>query len=78
MEATFFLFVNATKIYQFKGKDSEIKDYTLFLGNTSKDLTINNITKTELKGSVKYFSVDFNLFDTNDILEIHRYLMKGD
>ena len=24
-----FLFVNATKIYQFKAKDSEIKDYTL-------------------------------------------------
>ena len=28
-----FLFVNATKIYQFKAKDSEIKDYALRLGN---------------------------------------------
>ena len=28
-----FLFVNATKIYQFKAKDSEIKDYALCLGN---------------------------------------------
>ena len=27
-----FLFVSATKIYQFKVKDSEIKDYTLCLG----------------------------------------------
>ena len=27
------LFVNATKIYQFKAKNSEIKDYTLCLGN---------------------------------------------
>ena len=27
------LFVNATKIYHFKAKNSEIKDYTLFLGN---------------------------------------------
>ena len=26
-----FLFVNATKIYQFKAKDSEIKDYGLCL-----------------------------------------------
>ena len=40
-----FLFVNATKIYQFKAKDSEIKDYTLCLGNTSKDFTIYNMKK---------------------------------
>ena len=42
-----FLFVNATKIYQFKAKDSEIKDYTLCLGNTSKDFTINNMKKKQ-------------------------------
>ena len=34
-----FLFVNATQIYQFKTKDSEIKDYTLRLGNISKDFS---------------------------------------
>ena len=28
-----FLFVNATKIYQLKAKDSEIKKYSLGLGN---------------------------------------------
>ena len=28
-----FLFVNATKIYQFKGKDCEINYYALCLGN---------------------------------------------
>ena len=33
MEATVFLFVNATKIYQFKGKYSQIKPYPLCLGN---------------------------------------------
>ena len=32
-----FLFVNATKVYHFKAKNSEIKDYTLCLGNISKD-----------------------------------------
>ena len=37
-----FLFLNATKIYQFKAKNSEITDYTLCLGNISKDFTINN------------------------------------
>ena len=31
-----FLFVDATKTYQFKAKDSEIKDYALCLGNFSK------------------------------------------
>ena len=36
-----FLFVNATKIYQFKVKDSEMKDYALCLDNISKDVTIN-------------------------------------
>ena len=40
-----FLFVNATKIYQFKVKDSEIKDCTLCVGNVSKDFTINNMKK---------------------------------
>ena len=28
-----FLLVNATKIYQFKAKNSEMKDYVLCLGN---------------------------------------------
>ena len=31
-----FLFVNATKVYQFKAKNSEIKDYALCFGNVSK------------------------------------------
>ena len=73
-----FLFVNDTKIYQFKVKDSEIKDYTLCVGNISKDFTVNNMKKkTGLKGSVKFFSDDFNPIDNNDILDIHRYLMEG-
>ena len=38
---------------------------------------INNMKKTGLKGSVNSFSVDFNHINTNDILDIHTYLMKG-
>ena len=71
-----FVFVNTTKVYQFKAKNSEITDYSLFLGNVSKDFTINNIKKTGLKGAVIFFSVDFNPIDNNDILAIHEYLMK--
>ena len=32
--------------------------------------------KTGLKGVVKFFSVDYNAIDINDILDIHGYLMK--
>ena len=71
-----FLFVNATKLYQFKAQDSEIKDHALCLGDISKDGTINDIAKTGLKGVVIFFSVDFNPITSNDILDIHRYLMK--
>ena len=46
------------------------------LGNVSKDFTINNMKKTGLKGVVIFFSVDFDPIDTNDILDIHKYLMK--
>ena len=51
-----FLFVNATKIHQFKAKDSKIKAYTQCSGNLSKDFRINNIKeKTGLNGSAKVF-----------------------
>ena len=64
------------KICQIKAKDSEKKDYSLCLGNISKDFTINNAKKTWLKGSVKFFSVDFNPIDNHKIFHIHRYSMK--
>ena len=69
-----FLFVNATIVYQFKAKNSEIKDYALCLGNISQYFTINNLKKSRLKGVVD--SVDFNPIDTNDILDIHKCLMR--
>ena len=42
-----FLFVNATKVYQFKAKNSEIKGYWLCIGNISKDFAVNNIKKKQ-------------------------------
>ena len=44
-----FLFVNATKIYQIKVQNSDIKYYALCSGNISKDFTINNIKKQDEK-----------------------------
>ena len=71
-----FLFVNTTKIYQFKAKDSEIKPYPLCLGNISKDFKIDNMKNAGLNRNLKVFSVDYNAINTNDILHIHRYLMR--
>ena len=66
-----FLIVNATKICQFKAKDSEIKRLCT-AHNISKDFTINNMKKkTGLKRIRKFFPVDFNPIDTNGILDIH-------
>ena len=47
-----FLFVNATKIYQLKAKDSEIKKYSFSLGNISGDFSANNMKKTGLNRHV--------------------------
>ena len=71
-----FLFVNAKKIYQFKAKDSEIKKYPLCLGNISKDFTANNMKYSELNGYISEFSVDYNIIDRNNIIGIHKYLIK--
>ena len=43
-----FLFVSATKMYQFKAKGSEIKPYILSFRNILKDFTIDNMIKTGL------------------------------
>ena len=72
-----FLFVNAKKIYQFKAKDSEIKNYPLRLGNISGDFSANKMKKkTGLNRCVYDFSVDYRAFDTSNIIDIHKYLMK--
>ena len=40
-----FLFVNATKVYQFKAKDSEINIYPQCFRNISGDFAANNMKK---------------------------------
>ena len=42
----------------------------------SKDFTVGNMKKTGLYGYVYDFSTDYNGTDVDDILDIHRYLMK--
>ena len=41
------LFVNVTKVYQFKATDSEINPYQLCLGSVSKDFIIDKMKKKQ-------------------------------
>ena len=68
------MFVNTTKIYQFKAKDSEIKRYPLCLGEISGDFSSNNFRKQlSLSGRLYDFSVDYKAFETSNIVAIHKY-----
>ena len=76
MEATVSYFLMLQK-YINSNKKTEIKDCAQYLGNVSKDFTINNMKKkNRIKRICKIFSVNFNPIDTNDILGIHKYLVK--
>ena len=74
--ANSYLFVNGTEIYKFKAKDSEIVASPLCLGNISKDWSTDNMKKTGFNGYVYDFSVDYDATDVDDILDIHKYLIK--
>ena len=70
------LFVNSTKIYKFKAKDSEIVATPLCLGNISKDFSVDNMKKKRIKGYVYDFSVDYDAIADDDIPDIHNYLVE--
>ena len=46
------------------------------LRNISKDWSADNMKKTGFNGYVYDFSVDYDATDVDDILDIHKYLMK--
>ena len=57
-------------------KDSEIVATPLCLGNISKDWPVDKMKKTRLNGYVYDFSVDYDAIAVDDILDIHKDLMK--
>ena len=73
---TSYLFVNGTEIHKYKSKDSEVLANSLCLGNISKDWSVNILKKAGLNGYVYDFSVDYDAIVVDDILDIHKYLMK--
>ena len=70
-----YLVVNGVKIYQFKAKVSGITAYRLFLGNISKDFSVNDMKEAGLNGSVYNFSVDYFSIDVGAIQDIQKHLM---
>ena len=64
-------------MYKFKAKDSKIVATPLWLGNISKDWWTDYMKKkTGFNGYVYDFSVDYDATDIDDIVDIHKYLMK--
>ena len=55
---------------------SEILATPLCLGNISKDFSVDNMKKTGFYGYFYGINVEYNAFAVNDILDIHKYLMK--
>ena len=70
------MFVNGIEIIKFKAKDSEIVATPLCLGNISKGWSVDNMKRTGFNGYVYDFSVDYDAIAVDDILDIHKYLMK--
>ena len=70
------LFVNGTEIIKFKAKYFEIVATPLCLENISKDWIVDNMKSTGFNGYVYDFSVDYDAIVVDDILDIHKNLMK--
>ena len=49
----------------------------IFLGNISKYFLVDNMKKIGLYGHIHDFPVGYDSLDVDDILEIHKYLMKN-
>ena len=71
-----YLLVNGSKIIKFKAKDFETVATLLCLGNISKDLSVDNMKRNGFDGYVYDFGVEYDAIAVDDILDIHKYLMK--
>ena len=60
--ANSYLFANGKEIYKFKAKDSEISMVPIYLGNISKDWSVDNMKRTGFTGYAYDFSVELYYF----------------
>ena len=72
-----YLFVVGTEIIKFKSKDPDVLPHPLCLGNISKDCLVDNMKKETGLNRYGYdFKVDYDDIAVDDILDMHKYLMK--
>ena len=71
------LFVNGKEIYKFKANNGDVDFPAQFcLGSISNKFSLFESKEVCLKGITYDFSVDCNAIAVDDILDIHKYLMK--
>ena len=70
------MFVNGTEIIKFKANDSELTSSILCFGKIAYDSSVTNMKKVGLCGDVYEFSTDYGAISVDNILNIHKYLMK--
>ena len=75
-EANNYLFVNGTEVFKLRAKYFGIVVTPLCLGNISKEFSVDNMKKTGFFRNVYDLSVDYYAIAVNNILDIHKYLMK--
>ena len=75
--ANSYLFVNGVEIIKFRSKKFEIVLNVLCLGNVSKDFSASNMKITGLYGTVYDFNADYGAISVDDMLRIHKYLIKN-
>ena len=71
-----YLLVNGTEIYKYKAKDSEIMRFHYISETFQKTIPVDRMNKTGFYGYVYGFSVDYNAMAIDDVIDIHKYLMK--
>ena len=63
-------------MYQLIAKDSEIEAYSLCLNDILKEFRVDITWRIGRYGYVEDFSFDYDSIDVDDILDVHKHLMK--
>ena len=61
---------------KFETKDSELDSNILCFENSSKDFSVDQMKKLGLYGTVYELSVDYGVISVDNLLKIHKYLIK--
>ena len=76
MEQIIIYLLTEQKFINSKQKTIEIVATLLCLRDISKHWSVDNMKKTRFTGYVYDFSVNYDAIAVDDILDIHKYLMK--